>query len=332
MVKRISITDVAREAKVSPMTVSRVIRGEEYVKTTTREKVLEVVDRLGYQPNAIARGLVTQRTGTIGLVMPDVANPFFSDIALAVETEAYEENYSVFLCNSSEDLQREREILQTLQEKRVDGIVLCSSRLSDEDLQHAISGFPAVVLTNRQLENTDVSAVLVDHFQGGYDAATHFLNQNHQKIGYISGPPISRGGMQRAEGFYAAMKTAGFDFNSQWERQCSPTIEDGFRATNELLVESPEITAIFCYNDLVAIGTLKACRELGRNVPQDIAIIGFDDIPIAALVTPALTTCSVPCFELGTRAAELLLTRLKDTNSIVQEIIMRPELVVRDSA
>ncbi len=332
MARPISIADVAREAGVSPMTVSRVVRDKEDVSPKTRAKVLEVVERLGYQPNGIARGLVTQRTGTIGLVMPDVANPFFSDIALAVETEAYEENYNVFLCNTSEDPKREIDILNSLYEKRVDGIIVCSSRLPEEKLRESIQCCPAAVLTNRRLQNSDVSAVLVDHYQGGYDAARYLIERGHRKIGFLSGPDMSHGGYQRAEGFYAAATEAGVSLDSNWRIACSPTTEDGFRTTIELLTDYSDLTALFCYNDLIAAGALQACAELNLRVPDDIAIIGFDDIPLSALVTPALTTCRVPRFIVGIRAANLLFTKLKDMQTTPEEIVMRPELVVRDSA
>lgn len=332
MVRRVSITDVAREAGVSPMTVSRVVRDKEDVSPNTRAKVLAVVERLGYQPNGIARGLVTQRTGTLGLVVPDVANPFFSDIALAVETEAYEDNYNVFLCNTSENPKREIDILQSLQEKRVDGIILCSSRLTDDELQGAVSNFSSVVLTNRQLKDTSVSVVQVDYFKGGGEIAKYLLSQGHQKIGYLSGPSTSRGGQQRAAGFHAKLTELDFDFDPDWQMSCLPTITDGSRVATELLTRFPDLSAIFCYNDLIAIGTLQACAALNRRVPDDIAVVGFDDIPMAGLVTPSLTTCHVPRFQLGVRAANLLLTKLKNEQTIVEEIVMRPELVVRDSA
>ncbi len=332
MVKRVSITDVAREAGVSPMTVSRVVRGKEDVSDETRARVLEWIERLGYQPNAIARGLVTQRTGTIGLIVPYIVNPFFSDIALAVETEVYEENFNIFLCNTSEDPKHEIDILKSLQEKRVDGIILCSSRLTDDELREAITDFPVVVLVNRYLPDTDTSAVMVDDFTGGYVAAKHLLSRGHEKVGYLAGPATSQGGKVRVDGFNATLDEAKVPRNPDWQVECPPTIEEGFRQASELITRFPEITALVCYNDIVAIGALQACVALQRNIPSDIAVVGFDDIPMAALVTPALTTCRVPRFELGIRAANLLLTKLDNAQANAEKVVLRPELVVRDSA
>ena len=332
MVRRVALADVAREANVSLMTVSRVVRNKEDVSEATRTRVLEVIDRLGYRPDGIARGLVTQRTGTLGLVMPDVANPFFSDIALAVENEAYEKCYNVFLCNTGEDPRREMDMLRLLQEKRVDGIVLCSSRLDDDELSQVIEQYGAVVLINRRVSIDHAGAVLVDHEQGGHAGTMHLLDRGHREIGFLAGPTFSRGGQQRAQGYYTALKVNGISRNQNRELTCSPTIEGGYRAAGELLSNHPETTALFCYNDLVAIGALRACADLGYHVPDDVAIVGFDDIPLAGLVTPSLTTCHVTRYELGVQAATMLLRKLGNGHEPYEEITLQPDLMIRESA
>jgi LacI family transcriptional regulator len=300
---RVTMADVAREAGVSSMTVSRAINNKGDISEVTRERVLEVVERLGYRPSGIARGLATQRTGTLGLVVPDVANPFFSDVARGVEHVAQAKGYNVFLCNTEEDPRREVAVLGSLEEKRVDGLVLCSSRLDEEELCEVVARHPAVVLVNRRLEGNRMRSVLIDDRAGGLLACQLLLEAGHRAIGYLAGPPISHSGRQRAEGYRAALAAAGVPYNPAWVRPCSPTVEGGQQRTRELLQANPELTALFCYNDLVAVGALQACGELGRQVPGDLAVVGFDDIPLSALVTPPLTTCR-PSLRTGGRGRE----------------------------
>jgi len=326
------MADVAREAGVSLMTVSRVINNKGDVSPTTRQRVQAVIERLGYRPSNIARGLVTKHTGSLGLVVPDVANPFFSEVARGAEHVAYAEGYNVFLCNTEEDTQRELAVLQSLEEKRVDGVVLCSSRLEESELEEAVARHPAVVLINRRPEGDGVGAVLVDDEVGGQMATQHLLQAGHRAVGFLAGPPASRSGRERAKGYRAALTAAGLQYNPDWTRRCSPTVEGGQEAVRELLAAHLELTALFCYNDLVAVGALQACADLGRVIPDDLAIVGFDDIPLAALVTPSLTTCHVPRYQLGGQAMRLLLDQIGGCPEGCQEIVLQPELVVRSSA
>jgi LacI family transcriptional regulator len=326
------MADVAREAGVSSMTVSRVINEKGEVSEATRERVLAVIEELGYRPSGIARGLATQRTGTLGLVVPDVANPFFADVARGVEHGAYAEGYNVFLCNTEEDPERELAVLKSLEEKRVDGLVLCSSRLEEAELRTVVSRHRKVVLVNRLLEGDSVGSVLIDDEKGGWLATRLLIEAGHRAIGYLSGPAVSHSGRQRAKGYRAALEDADVNCDVSWVRHCPPMVAGGQEVAHELLITQPEISALFCYNDLVAVGALQACSELGRRVPDDVAVVGYDDIPLAALVTPALTTCRVPRYELGSQTVALLLDQINDCSDDCQEIVLAPELVVRASA
>jgi LacI family transcriptional regulator len=326
------MADVAREAKVSVMTVSRVVNDKGEISPATRRRVLEVIERLGYRPSAIARGLATNRTGTLGLVVPDIANPFFSDIARGVEEKAYAAGYNVFLCSTYEDTDRETQVLQSLEEKRIDGLVLCSSRLEDNMLRRMLTGFPAVVLTNRWLDGYHADAVRVDSEVGGRLATDLLLEAGHSAIGFLTGPSTSVDGRLRVAGYRAALDGAGMRRDASLEQECASNVEGGRVAACEFLAHLPELTALLCYNDLVAIGALQACAELGLSVPSDLAIVGFDDIALAAWVSPPLTTCGSPRFELGVEATQLLLDRIEGGTGQSQEIVVQPELVVRSSA
>jgi LacI family transcriptional regulator len=329
---RVTIADVAREAGVSSMTVSRVINDKDDVSPATRQRVLEVVERLGYRPSGIARSLATQRTRTLGLVVPDVANPFFSDVVRGVEQVAYAQGYNVFLCNTEEKPERELAVLQSLEEKRVDGLVICSSRLAEEELQAFVRRNRFTVLVNRQVAGDRSRSVMVDDESGGKLATQHLLATGHRSIGFLSGPPASHSGQSRAKGYRDALKAAGVQPRVDWTRPCAPAVEGGQTTARQLLTAHPELTALFCYNDLVAVGALQACADLGLDVPRDLAVIGYDDIPLAGLVTPPLTTCRVARHDLGGQAVQLLLDHIDGCQAGCGQVVLHPELIVRASA
>lgn len=332
MAGRVTISDVAREAGVSLMTVSRVINDKDEISSTTRRHVLDVIERLGYRPSGIARGLATQRTNTLGLVVPDIANPFFADVARGAEDKAYTEGYNVFMYNTGESPRREMAALESMEEQRVDGLVLCSSRLTSLELQATLDPHPAVVLVNCRLEGHQVGAIMLADQEGGLAATRHLLQTGHRAIGFLAGPLTSFSSRQRTLGYRTALETAGLRYDPAWVRPCSYQVESGRVTACELLSDHPELTAVFCYNDLVAVGALQACAELGRRVPDDLAIVGFDDIPMAALVTPTLTTCRVPRYTLGERAMQMLLERIAGCDETCDEVVLQAELVIRASA
>lgn len=332
MSDRVTIADVARQAGVSPMTVSRVINNKGDVRASTRQRVMAVVEQLGYRPSSIARGLATRRTGALGLVVPDVANPFFADLVRGVEHGAYARGYNVFLCNSEEDPQRELEILHLLEEKQVEGLVLCSSRLDAPALHALVARQSRVVLVNRQLRNRAVRSVTVDDEKGGYLATRHLLETGRRAVGLLAGPEPSHSGRLRARGYRAALAEFRAPSAEAWTGPCRPDVEGGLNAARELLERQPQLDGLVCFNDLVAVGALQACAEMGRAVPTDMAIVGYDDIALAALVTPSLTTCRVPRYELGRQAVRLLLEQLEGSAEPAEDVVLQPELIIRQSA
>ncbi len=338
MANRVTISDVAREAGVSLMTVSRVVNNKEDVSPVTRQRVLQIIEDLGYRPSSIARGLATRRTSTLGVVVPDIDNPWFSGVVRGAEDHAYAQEYSVLLGNTNEEPEREVAVLQSLEEKQVDGLLLCSSRLSDEDLLRAVKQFPAVVLVSRILDNGCTAMVSSDDVAGGRLAAEHLLNTGHRAIGFISGPGVSYSGRSRVAGYRAALKTAGIPYREDYVCHCSPLLEVAQDTARDFLRQRPELTAVICHNDLVAVGVLHACKNLDLRVPQDMAIIGYDDIPLSALVTPALTTIRVDRYRLGAQAMQLLLEQIEanpknaGAQHKVRNILIQPQLVIRASA
>ena len=330
--KRVNIADVAREAGVSAQTVSRALNNKGEISVETRGRVLEIVERLGYRPNTLARGLVTQKTSTIGLVVPDIANPFFSEVARGAEDAAHQAGYTLLLCNSRENPVREMEALRTLEAQRVDGIILCSSRLSEDELGAMLARLPAVILVNRESSGNDLRSVCIDDEAGARYATQHLLRTEHRSIAFLAGPPASHSGLRRAQGYRRALSEAGMPIDPALSVACTPHLEGGYNAARQLLSRQPEIDAFLCYNDLVAVGALQACAAQDRHVPEDIALIGCDDILLAGLVTPPLTTLRSDKRALGAEAIRLLLRRLAGCVDGCENVVLQPELIVRASA
>ncbi len=332
MKRRVTIEDVARVAGVSRQTVSRAINDKGEISPATRKRVMDAVQTLGYRPSGVARGLATQRTQTVGLVVPDITNPFFPEVARGVQDVARSKDYSVFLCNTDESPQEELQTLHSLAAQPVDGILLFGSRIGDDDLAAFADHYRPLVVLNRPLEHPGVSLVLVDNHQGAKLAVDHLAGRGHTAIGMLAGPVTSPSSHQRVEGFRRAMAARGLSVAEDLILPGPPTIEGGYEAARRLLTESPQVTALFAYNDLIALGAIQACRDLGRRVPADCAIVGFDDIRLAGMVSPALTTVRVDKYDLGRRAMIRLLAMFDDPDATFPPISVGVELVVRESA
>jgi len=331
-VRKVTIRDVAQEAGVSPQTVSRAINDKGEIRPQTRERILHIAERLGYRPNSVARSLATRHTQNIGLVVPDVSNPFFAGVARGIQDAADVASYNVFLCNTDEDTERESRAIRSLEAQRVDGLILCSPRLSEQELHNLADRYQPLVLANRRIDHPRTGCVLVDDAEGAQEAVEYLLRLGHRSIGLLTGPELSHSGQERTKGYLRAMRTHNIDPSPLWRAPCAPQVEGGEAATTHLLRKTPTLTALLAYNDLVAIGALRACAELGLHVPGDLAIIGCDDDPLAALVSPALTTIHIPVYNMGQQAMELLLNMMDQASSLPTPVVLSPHLVIRDSS
>jgi LacI family transcriptional regulator len=329
---KVTIADVAKQAGVSTMTVSRVLNGRGEISEETRERVQSVIDRLSYRPSSLARNLKTQRTHTIGLIVPDITNPFFPEIVRGAEDIAAEEGFAVILCNTVRNPERERKALILLEDKRVDGLILCSSGLPDDELIPLLKQQSAVVVFDRVLDKAVAGTVKIDDVYGAISATNHLLQIGRQRLAFLAGPGYYLGSEQRRYGFRVALETRGFKPDPELEVACEPDETGGLEATKLLLEKDPTIDGIFCFNDLVALGALRACSELGIKVPEQIAIVGFDDIRLASLTTPQLSTLQVDKLKLGQVMVQMLLERMRDAATARSEYLIRPHLVVRQSA
>ncbi len=330
-VKGVTIEDVAREAGVSRQTVSRAINDKGEISPKTKAKVLAAIQQLGYTPNLQARSMVTQRTSTIGLIVGDIANPYFSSVARGLQDIAGQHGYSVFISNTDENADVEHQALKTMAAQRVDGIVLFSHELAEEKLIAFANTYRPIVLINRAVTHPNIHLMAVDHVDGIRQSFTHIWDAGHRNIGMLS--PVQSEGFKnsrRLNAFKAEMKQRGLSIENKIFPAQS-TFDGGHAAMLALLKAQPDVSAVICYNDRMAIGALQACRETGRSVPGDISIVGFDNIRVSGMVTPPLTTAAVDRYELGRVAVESLLKLINDDELSLAPRVIPMQLVERES-
>ena len=323
--------DVAERAGVSVTSVSHVINETRPVSYELRERVLAAMEELGYQPNRLARSLRSGKTQTIGTIVPDNADPFFAEVARGIEDTAFENGYSLILCNSDANLGKEAFYTDVLVEKQVDGILFLAAGLSTErilDLQQR--GMPVVVV-DRELPGANVDLVVTDNAGGGWSATSHLIDLGHRRIGYITAPSDLTLSEYRSTGYRKALEEAGIAENGKLVVRGNFDFKSGYRAARQLLANDKQPTAIFASNDIMAIGAICAAVESGLQVPQDLSVVGYDDIPLASYSNPPLTTIAQPNYDMGVRAASLLLERLHDPGRPSQRIVLDVELRIRRS-
>lgn len=310
MAGRATIADVAGRAGVSTATVSRVLTGASASRPATLARVMAAARELDYRPSAVARALKRRTTLTLGLLVTDIENPFFPQVVRAVEDAAHELGYGLLLCNAADDPQRELAYINLLLERRVDGVVVASSRVTRRHAALLARSPVPVVLVNSEARGSGLPAITTDNRRAARLAAEHLLRLGHTVLAHVTAPPVNAAAGLRLAGVRDALRAAG-----------TPTelaivmgdghVEAGERAVAELLARAPAVTAIVCYNDLTAIGALRAARAAGRRVPADLSIVGFDDIDLAGWTDPPLTTVAQPTAEMGRRAVEHLAARLE---------------------
>jgi LacI family transcriptional regulator len=316
------------------MTVSRAINQKPGVSEKLRAEILALADKMDFHPNNVARSLATKHTRTIGLLVSDITNPFFAQIAHAVECEAYEFGYNVFLINTMESAEREISATNSLMQQRIDGAVLCSLRQSEKSLHKTIGQFSAAVLLNRELRSPvpNLVTINVNDQRGSEIAIQYLLKKGCRKIAYIAGPAHSTSNKRRLKGYRAALETAGIPYNPQMVESGMPDTEGGRSAAAALLARQPGVEAIYAFNDLMAIGAMQVCQESGRKVPRDVRIIGVDDIPPATIIRPQLTTLHLDLAHIGSLAMRTLIDIIQGNKPSEQAIKVNSELVIRDSA
>lgn len=334
----ITIKDVAAKARVSTTTVSHVINGTRYVSEDLIERVNHAIRELKYQPNALARSLRNKETGTIGMVTPDNSNPFFAEIARHIEDACFAQGYSVILCNSDQDPQKEQAYIRLLLEKQVDGIVFVAAAARAQSLREITERSIPMVVVDRELPGINADFVMTDHRRGGRLATMHLIERGiergHTRIACIAGPSDVTPSWERVQGYRDALESAGLAYEESLIRRGNFQAPSGYSAMKELLTMSAEQlpTCVFACNDLMAIGAIRAISEVGLRVPEDVAVVGYDNISLSSFTNPPLTTVAQPHREMGRLAAELLLDRINDKAARIERRLLEPALIIRQSA
>jgi DNA-binding LacI/PurR family transcriptional regulator len=333
----VSIRDIAEAANVTPGTVSRALRDRPRVSQETKRRIQRLAAEMGYTPDAQARSLVMGRTQTVGLVVTTMVDPFIGAIVQTIESAAQEQGYTVILTSSDDKPEREMEAVKVLQSRRVDGVIVTSSRVGSLYQEHLDRLRVPVVLINSLVRHTRryTYSIGVDNHHGGYLATRHLLQRGHRRIAYVSAPGDRSDNAERQRGYRDALNEAGIEADPSLLVHGTGRAGGGQRALPMLLTLDPAPDGVFCYNDVTAMGLIHAAREAGLALPQDLAIVGFDDIPFARFVHPALTTIAQPVAQLGQGAIEMMLALLSDdapTEQSVTDVQVRGRLVVRASS
>lgn len=327
-----TIRDVAKRAEVSVATVSRVLNQSATVKEDTRQKVLSAIKECGFTYNAIARSLSTKKSVTIGVIVPAITNPVFAQSTRGIQDFSNSCGYSIILGNSDYSSDVEDRLIEVFKEKRVEGIILTCSNIYHEYIQSLKQvNLPYVLLYNTPFDKT-LNFVTIDNYKAAYEIVEHLVKLGHRRIGMIAGRfDMSDRSLARSQAFKACLKDYGIPDQPIYLIETDLSFEGGRKAMGSLLDITPPLTGIFCSNDFMAMGAMKSIREKGLRIPDDISIVGFDDIEMASYFSPELTTIHQPAYEMGVKGAELLFKILSGESKGPQQIILDHKLIIRNS-
>lgn len=324
---KVTIMDVAHHANVSKATVSRVMNHNPSVNKGIRERVLQSIKELGYHPNSIARNLANSTSNVIGLVLPDITNPYFPIIARGIEDAAHRVGVSLFISNTDNSPIIEQEYIEKMIRQQVAGIILISSILDERKVNEWSDLKIPFVLCDRFLTDTPFDTVSIDHYKASYEVVQHFIKKGHQYICHLSGPSLVQSAEMRRQAYIDVME----------EYQLEPCIrignfnyESGYQLMKSILEESRP-TAVFAANDLIALGAMNAILEQGLMIPDDISVIGCDDILFAQMSNPKLSTISVPAYQIGVTAVDMLIERIKGVRSEAKNLVLEHKFIQRES-
>ena len=325
-----SIKDVAKAAGVSTATVSRVLSNGLHVRPAVRERVMQAVEQLAYRPNLVARSLRSQQSNTIGLIVSDIRNPFFTSISRSVEDIAYEQGFRVVLCNTDEKPEKEAIYLQLMHDENVAGVIFSPTRHTAANFTSSNISFPTVIV-DRTVKGADVDMVLLDNVDAGYRLTTHLIENGYRRIAAFCGE-MSTTGVEREAGYEQALRAHNLSPEREHVKYLQPKIETGYEATLKMLDGPRPPEALLTTNSLLASGALQAIQERHLTIPDDIALVTFDETTWAQLVQPPITLIAQPTYEIGKIATELLLQRIANPDRPVRQVILKGQLLVRGSS
>ena len=329
-----TIHDIARAAGVSKSTVSRVLSNQGYVKKETRNRIDGAIKELDYSPNYIARGMRTNKSSAIGLFIPDYSNPFYSELFKGVEKITRKAGYMNLVCHTDEDPKAELYYIGELIKRQIDGIIFCTYNRSPEGLQYLkrLSESIPLVFMDPVFDDQEFSCVVSDGFTGTKNAVNYLISKGCSNIAYIKGPRIHAVTRERYRGYIEALKESDFELNRDMVYEGDFSIESGREAVRHFMNQERKPDALLAVTDVMAIGALKELRSMGVRIPEEVKVIGFDNIPLSELIEPSLTTIAQPIKELGMNAAELLLKKIADPAAPNQQVVMQCSMVERKSA
>jgi LacI family transcriptional regulator len=323
----ITIYDVAREANVSMATVSRVVNGNPNVKPVTRKKVLEVIERLGYRPNAVARGLASKKTTTVGVIIPDISNIFFAELARGIEDIATMYKYNIILSNSDQNLDKELHLLNTMLGKQVDGIVFMGGNITQEHVGEFEKSPVPIVLAGSIEESEKIPSVNIDYEKAVFDSVSGFVANGHKQIAFVVGPLHEpRNVEKKLKGYKRALEEAGIPFNEELVIEGDYTYDSGLEAFDKLLEAVQRPTAILVGSDEMALGVVHGAQDKGFSIPDDFEVITSDNTRLSLMVRPQLTTIVQPLYDLGAVAMRLL-TKLMNKEEVEEHIVVLPHRI-----
>ena len=325
-----TIKEVSLRARVSPATVSRVLNETVPVADDTKQRVLDAVKELDYQPNVFARGLVTNRSGGIGVLLNEISSPFYAGLIGGVEQVVEEAGGHLLVSSGHADVNRERKAVAFLKQHRSDALIVQVDAASDDDLLAWAKGGPPLVVFGRFVAELAHHCIYLDNDKGGFLATQHLISKGHRRIAHVSGPLWIQDSHARLRGYRRALEHSGLPFDESLVVEGDFSEAGGQRATAQLLGRKPDLSAVFAGNDQMALGALTALREAGYRVPDDISLVGYDDVLFARYLSPALTTVRQPLYEMGQAAARLAIGSLRGKETEVKRTF-EPELVLRMS-
>lgn len=324
-----TIKDIAEMADVAVSTVSYVLNNKKNVKPETRERIMEAIRKLNYQPRSVARSLKTGRTSTIGIMLPDITNLFFTETTRGIEDAANKCGYNVILCNTDKDAKKEMDYLNNLYSKDVDGIIIIGT-CQNQHIIRSNAGTPTVVINGKIGE--DIPYVKVDDIQGGYLATKHLLERKKSEVMFLTGPLSRKSFFDRMTGYLNAIRSEGLEHNEFLVHQCDMSFQGGYDKIKSVFNKDFGIKSIFAVSDVIALGAIRALIEKGVKVPEDVSVVGYDDISIASMFIPSLTTIRQPKYLMGQKAVEFLIRKIDDKASENEYMVLEPELIIRESS
>jgi LacI family transcriptional regulator len=322
----VTIYDVAREANVSMATVSRVVNGNPNVKPSTRKKVLEAIERLGYRPNAVARGLASKKTTTVGVIIPDISSIFFAELARGIEDIATMYKYNIILSNSDQNKEKELHLLNTMLAKQVDGILFMGGNITEEHVNEFQKSPVPIVLAATIEPNNTIPSVNIDYEQASFEAVTYLVEKGNKRVAYVTGPTDDPINQKKLAGYRRALETHGIAYDEELVIEGDNSYDSGIEAYEKIAELAEKPTAVFAGADEMALGIIHSAQDHGVRIPDQLEVVGFDNTRLATMVRPRLTTVVQPMYDIGAVAMRLL-TKYMNKENVENHIVVLPHRI-----